>query len=149
MHGAPLRTDRHRLRRQWWRRKRDLCRGFALGVASAALSFRPRRSMRSHSRCHSVSEDQGDLESVIVRLLWSGSGTEGWRRQGSRGLWEDLSRSVCGCGLDAGLICRYRSRSRSRSLIRKNYAYGDLEGVRSAWMALAGSRVLFWESTTS
>ena len=84
---------------------------------------------------------------MIVRLLWSGSGAEGWRRQGSRGLQEGFSCNVCGCGLDAGLSYRYRSRS--LSLIQKNYAYGDLEGVRSAWMALVGSRVLFWESTIS
>ena len=141
MHGAPLRTDRHRLRLQWWRCKRDLCRESALEVASAALPFRPRRPMRSHSRCRSVWEGQGGLESVIVRLLWSGSGVEGWRSQGSRGLREAFSRNVCGCGLDAGLSCRYRIRT--RSLIQKNYADGDLEGVRSAWMASAGSRVLF------
>ena len=103
--------------------------------------------MRSHSRCRSLWEGQGGLESVIVRLLGSGSGAKGWRRRGSRGLREAFSRNVCGCGVDAGLSCRYRSRS--RSLIQKNYAYGDLEGVRSAWVALAGSRVLFWESTIS
>ena len=147
MHGAPLRTDRHRLRRQWWRCKRDLCKGFAWGVASAALSFCSRRPMRSHSRCHGVWEGQGDVESVIVRLLWSGSGAEGLRRQGSRGRWEGFLRNVCGCGLDAGLSCRYRSRN--RSLIQKNYACGDLEGVRSGRMALAGSRVPLWESTIS